>query len=112
MQTHDLLPVKGNTPLEYDLKDDLKCFMQNDPTFYRKDYFPVMNKFKKYIKLGKIVHPRAFESLVTRAYEQYKQKFPVEGLESTLSKEMCEDLCESLHEEETNYIKDGKYDEN
>jgi hypothetical protein len=111
MQIHELLPAEGNKQLGYDLKDDLMCFMHNDPTFYRKEYFPVIHKFKEYVEAGKMVNPRAFESLITRAYEQYQQKFPVEGLQPKLTKEMCEDLCKAMHEEETKHIEDGKYDE-
>jgi hypothetical protein len=111
MQIHELLPEEGNNQLGYDLKDDLMCFMHNDPDFYRKEYFPVMHKFKKYVESGKNVSPRAFESLVNRAYEGYQQRFPVEGLEPKLSKEMCEDICKTLHETETKHVELGHYDE-
>lgn len=97
--------------LGYDLKDDLICFMRNDPQFYRKDYFPVINKFVEYIKDGKNVQSRAFESLVVKAYEQYQKKFPVEGLEPSLKKEMCEEICNEIHTSECEFIKQGLYDE-
>jgi len=96
--------------LGYDLKDDLICFMQNDPTFYRKEYYPVIHKFKEYTKSGKTVAPRAFEGLVKHAYECYQNKFPVEGLDPTLEADMCEDVCKEIHRIEEENIKKGLYD--
>jgi hypothetical protein len=96
--------------LGYDLKEDLICFMRNDPDFYRKEYFPVMHKFKNYVQAGKRINPMAFEGLVNKAYECYQNMFPVEGLESKLSNEMCEDLCKELHKSETDYVNAGHYD--
>ena len=50
MEINDLLPADSEKKqLGYDLKDDLVCFMQNDPQFYRKEYFPIMHKFKEYV---------------------------------------------------------------
>jgi hypothetical protein len=113
MEINDLLPADSDKKqLGYDLKDDLVCFMQNDPQFYRKEYFPVMHKFKEYVESGKSVHPRAFEGLVKKAYESYQSTFKVEGLESTLEKDMCEGICNTLHEQETKNVEDGRYDEN
>jgi hypothetical protein len=103
-------PEPGKKELGYDLKDDLTFFMNNDPDFYRKDYFPTMLKFKKYCKNGKNVQARAFESLVNRAYEVYQNKFQVEGLEDKLDKDMCEAICSHIHETETKNIEEGHYD--
>lgn len=97
--------------LGYDLKDDLICFMQNDPTFYRKEYFPVVYKLSEYTKAGKSVAPHVFEKLVNKAYESYKEKFPVEGLETSLEKDMCEQICNEIHRFETDNIKQGRYDD-
>lgn len=97
--------------LGYDLCDDMMCFMNNESTFYRKDYFPVMHKLKEYIKAGKEVHPRAFEGLVKKAFETYKNKFPVEGLDQALDKEMLEKICNEIHRSEIQNIKDGHYDD-
>ncbi len=96
--------------LGYDLKDDLIFYMQNDPAFYRKAYVPTMLKFDKYCKEGKQVSPRGFEKMVKYAYECYQNKFPVEGLEKDLAVEMCKEICETLHEQETKNCENGFYD--
>jgi hypothetical protein len=96
--------------LGYDLKDDVIFFMNNDPEFYRKRYFPTMLRFDKYCKEGKSINPRAFKSLVDEAYAIYQNKFPVEGLEHKLKQEMCEEICEAIHEQEVKNSKNGVYD--
>jgi len=96
--------------LGYDLKDDLTFFMNNDPEFYRKSYFPTMLKFKKYCKEGKKIQPKAFRKLVNDAYDIYKSKFQVEGLMDELEEETCESICEYILEIETKNVEEGQYD--
>jgi hypothetical protein len=97
--------------LGFDLKDDLAFFMNNDPDFYRKKYFPTMLRFKKYCDQGKTVRPVAFSKLVTDAYDIYKEKFPVEGLAETLDKEVCEEVCKIIHQQETKNIEENFYED-
>ena len=97
--------------LAFDLMDDLAFFMNNDPEFYRKRYFPTMLKLNKFCKEGKRVSSKAFEKLVNDAYEVYRGKFAVEGLEKTLDNEIREKLCRYIHEQETKNCKDGVYDD-
>jgi hypothetical protein len=102
---------KKKESLGYDLMDDLMFFMNNDPQFYRKRYYPTMLKFDRYCKDGKQVSPRAFEGLVREAYESYRNKFQqVEGLEPKLDGEICEKLCRQIHEQETKNCDEGMYD--
>lgn len=98
-------------PLGYDLMDDLMFFMNNEPEFYRKRYFPTMLKFDKFCKKGRSISPRGFEPLVKEAYEIYRNKFSqVEGLENKLSEEICEKLCLHIHEQETKNCEEGMYE--
>jgi hypothetical protein len=96
--------------LGYDLKDDVIFFMNNDPEFYRKRYFPAMLKFDQYCKEGKQVSHRGFEKLVKEAYAIYQNKFPVEGLEQSLKDDMCEEICKEIHIREVKNCEDGVYD--
>lgn len=113
MNIDELLPnrnEKNKKELGYDLMDDLMFFMNNDPDFYRKRYYPSMLKFEQFCKAGKTVSPRGFESLVKEAYGLYRDKFPVEGLEPSLDSEVCEKLCRQIHEQETKNCEEGMYD--
>jgi hypothetical protein len=103
--------IEKKDTLGYDLKDDLSIFMNNDPTFYRKRYFPTMLKFKKYCDEGKSIRPVAFKKLVTDAYEMYKAKFPVEGLQDKLDEEICMEICKGILEQETKNVKEGVYED-
>jgi len=110
MHINELFSQDHQKPeLDYDLKDDLMVFMNNDPMFYRKRYFPTMIKFNQYHAEGRRVHPRAFAKLVQEAYDLYKNKFQVEGLMSSLPEDMCEDICKAIHEQETQNCKDRVY---
>jgi hypothetical protein len=114
MNTDKLLPsntTDNKNDLGYDLMDDLVFFMNNDPEFYRKRYYPTMLKFNKFCKSHRRVAPRGFMNLVSEAYEVYRNKFQVEGLNAKLDKEMCEKICKHIHEQETKNCKEGMYDE-
>lgn len=106
-----ILDNKNKKELGYDLMDDLAFFMNNDPLFYRKRYYPTMLKFNNYCKKGKQVSPRGFEKLVKEAYEIYRNKFQVEGLEKELDKEICEKICQHIHEQESKNCKEGLYND-
>jgi hypothetical protein len=95
--------------LDFNLTDDLIFYMNNEPSFYRKEYFPAMLKFKKYCEEGKQIHPRAFKKLVSKAFEQYQNKFQVEGLKDSLSEEMCQEVCAAVHRLESENVKEGHY---
>jgi hypothetical protein len=95
---------------DFDLKDDLIFFMNSEPEFYRKSYYPTMCTFKEYHDKGKKINPLAFKKLVEKAYLEYSKEFPVEGLEKNISKEMCEEICTELHKIELENIKSGQYD--
>lgn len=113
MNIDELLTNKNTNKqkeLGYDLMDDLMFFMNNDPDFYRKRYYPSMIKFDRYCKEHKRVSPTGFEKLVQEAYDIYKEKFPVEGLGKDLDKEICEKLCQQIHEQETKNCEEGMYD--
>ncbi len=45
---------------EFDLNDDLIFFMRNDPQFYRGEYHPFLQKFKRHCEAGRGVRPAAF----------------------------------------------------
>lgn len=111
MNVNELFGSEDNKKkdLGYDLKDDVIFFMNNDPEFYRKRYFPAMLKFDQYCKEGKNVSPKGFERLVKEAYAVYQNKFPVEGLETTLKDNMCEEICEEIHKRESKNCQDGAY---
>lgn len=100
-----------DTPLSFDIVDDLHVFMRNDPMFYRKQYYPTMcnisNKFKdtKSSKLDKILLP-----MINRAADIYCKRFDL----ASDSKEIAtiddrKKLIQKIIDEETPRIKQGDY---
>lgn len=92
--------------IDFDLHDDLMFFMNNDPEFYRQDYYPFLNKFKHHCNAGRTVTPKAFVKLVNRAYESYRQKFPLPELSETLEEDDLKEICEKLQTQENKNYED------
>ena len=88
---------------DFDLHDDLIFFMRNDPQFYRKELHPFQQKFTRHCDAGRGVSSKAFEPIVKRAFDRYKDMFPVEGLEDKLTERDIQEICEKLQGEETNH---------
>lgn len=94
--------------VDFDLHDDLSFFMNNDPEFYRQEYFPFLDKFNKHCDAGRAVHPKAFAPMVIKAYKVYKNKFPSEGLSDALSEEDIHDICEKLQSAQLKHYHEEK----
>ena len=58
---------------------------------------------------GRKLGPKAFKKLVNHAYECYSKKFPIRELPDLLEEELCEKICNTLHQEEVKYIKEKVY---
>jgi len=101
-------PPHVKEEIDYDLHDDLIYFMNADPEFYRKNYFPVQSRFQNYCDAGKDVNPLAFKKIIVKAYESYKQKFPLPQLEESLDDEQLREICEKLHNQELESFKSAQ----
>lgn len=102
----------GSQPLkpevDFDLHDDLMFFMNNDPEFYRQDYFPFLDKFTHHCNAGRVVSPKAFSPMVIKAYKLYKNKFPIKELEEDLSDADVKDICEKLQSQQLQHYHNEK----
>lgn len=86
--------------VDFDLHDDLIYFMNADKDFYRQNYYPIQTKFHKHCGSGRSVDPMAFRNVIVKAYESYRQKFPLPQLDKQLSEEQVREICEKLHGQE------------
>jgi hypothetical protein len=93
---------------DFDLNDDLIFFMRNDPQFYRTEYHPFLQKFNRHCDAGRAVSTKAFAPIVLKAFDHYRNTFPVEGLEEKLSNRDLEEVCDKLQGEETNFYHEEK----
>lgn len=107
MKIFELYTQKMNRE-EFDLNDDLIFFINNDPEFYRKDYYPFIRKFKNHCARDKEVSPSAFVPIVKKAFGHYQNTFPVQGLESKLAADDLQQICEKLHGQEMEHYHNEK----
>ena len=96
---------------EYDIKEDLIFFMNNDPIFYRKMYYPSLLKFRDAYKKDNNFDCEEFAPMVSQAYKMYQKKFPVQNLKSSLDKTMLDEICSKVYEQELENIKMGHYND-
>lgn len=96
---------------EVDLVDDLKFFMENDPTFYRKVLFPMILKVKKHIKAGQRCKDTVFKNCVDQAASIYCQKFNIQDNEKSVFTDIDRDkLARQIFGQEVERINQGVYD--
>lgn len=95
-----------------DLLDDLQVFMNNDPAFYRKVYYPVLSKFKKQIKSNGTCSEDIFRPCVDRAAQLYCQQFKISGNEKSVFTDVDRDeLARKIFGQELKNIEEGIYDD-
>lgn len=72
---HDMdIPQEILPKPDYDVPSDLLIFMRNDPMFYRKNFFPAIDKYKENTK-----DTTPLENMVKRGLGEYCNKFKIEN---------------------------------
>jgi hypothetical protein len=89
---------------DFDLIEDLLFFINNDPDFYRAEYFPVATSFVGTIKSDNTAKPSHFKNVIEKAYQSYKDKFQLDSLPKVLTPDQVEELCAKLHSQEVNHF--------
>jgi len=99
------------TEQKFDLVDDTSFFMKNDPTFYRKQYFPVMTKIADRHRAGKTIDPRKeLAPMIEKGCSAYCTKFNMaRNPEELYSQEQRDAIIDKLFAEEMEEIKKGEY---
>jgi hypothetical protein len=110
MKINEFVDPKNFHAEEYDLHDDLKFFMNNDPDFYRKHYYPTILKMKICHGRGDEFTSNKFMPIVKEAFKLYKTKFPVKNLNASIKEEDLNEICTKIHDEELKNIESGQYD--
>jgi len=98
--------------LKFDIVDDLHIFMRNDPTFYRKNYYPAMcslgdcyesSDIKK--TASKLIFP-----LIDEAAKSYCKKFDISrNPMDFFTLEDKKNLAKKIYSEEMPAIRKGDY---
>lgn len=98
--------------LPFNVVEDVAIFMRNDPSFYRKYYYPSILALKDRMSQKQKVNPhKLFFGLVKRATHGYCKKFNVgKRPEELLDDQETKDLIEKIYEDELKNIRDGAYE--
>ena len=59
---------------DFDVPADLLVFMRNDPMFYRKNFFPAVEEYRKNKK-----NTKPLENMINRGFDQYCTKFNIQN---------------------------------
>ena len=59
---------------DFDVPADLLVFMRNDPMFYRKNFFPAVEEYKKNKK-----NTKPLENMINQGFDQYCTKFNIQN---------------------------------
>lgn len=95
---------------DVDLLDDLHFFMNNDPTFYRKVFYPALSTLKKHIKTGTRCNNNLFRPCIDQAVNIYCKKFNIPGSETSVFTNVDRDtLAKKIFAQEVQRIKQGDY---
>jgi hypothetical protein len=99
-------------PKEIDFLDDLEFFMNNDPIFYRRVFYPLLMKFKRIVKSGKTCKDTAFRPCVDRAVDFYCKKFNITDSPDSLFTNVDRDaVARKIFGQERDRIQRGEYDD-
>ena len=91
---------------DYDVPSDLLIFMRNDPTFYRKNFFPAIDKYKEDTK-----DTSPIENMIKRGLGSYCQKFQIETPQDELMGEGdIQDLVRQIIADEMEELSEGWMD--
>ena len=97
--------------LPFNVAEDLMVFMQNDPMFYRKQYFPCMSSMSdSSLKGREFDFKECARPMIQSAMESYCKKFKVSSNpQSIFTKEDEDAILEKMYEDEMPKIESGEY---
>lgn len=93
---------------DIDWIDDLKFFIDNNNELLSKQFFPAVEKHKKYRD-----HPSAYKIYIRpleACKEEYCKMFDVKNANEVLPREKIIELAKSICQEQTKFIENGDYD--
>ena len=91
---------------DYDVPSDLLIFMRNDPIFYRKNFFPAIDKYKENTK-----DTSPIENMIKAGLGQYCDKFKIENpKEDMMGEGDIQELVRTIIADEMEELDEGIID--
>jgi len=95
---------------KFDLVDDAIFYMRNDPSFYRKQYFPTMAKMADIESAGKKVDKSSIEPMISRGITSYCKKYNLgRHPDDVFTQDHRMNILDRIMQEEYDNIKKGMY---
>lgn len=95
---------------DIDFLSDLHFFMINDPSFYRKVYFPCVTYLRDKMKDNDIPSEALFRKCVNTAIDHYCKKFNIPNQKSVFTDVDRDSLARKIFSQEKENIVNGQYD--
>ena len=97
----------------FDLIDDICIFMRNDPMFYRKSYFPMINNMMEMFAKGQKINPsKTLFPVVDNAMNAYVKCYNLAKSPNDLfTKDDRMNIAKRIYSEEMNAIRQVTYNE-
>jgi len=101
----------ANDQLGYDVVEDAKIFMRNDPMFYRKHYFPAMTQCQDAHRTGKKVNmANIIKPMIEKGCNAYVKQYNIgKHPEEVFRPEERQSLYDMIYTEEMPRIEAGEY---
>lgn len=97
--------------LSFDIAEDTIIFMRNDPTFYRKTYFPAITRLADTHRQGKNIDPNILlMPMVEKGCNEYVKKYNIGmGPEEAYNNNDRTNILQRIYSEELEQIRNGEY---
>jgi len=90
--------------IDFDIVDDLLQFINNDTTFYKEVFYPIVQKIENHHKYNLPINKALLVPVVKRAYDVYKDVYDLDQLPEKLSPEDLSDICNQLYQQESDKL--------
>jgi hypothetical protein len=101
----------GENKLNFDVVDDVCVYMRNDPTFYRKSFFPTMSRIADMHRAGKEINAQeCMSGMIESGLNSYCKKYKVASIpDEVFTQDDRDRIIDKLFSEEMEQIKQGEY---
>jgi hypothetical protein len=99
----------GSRELAFDVAEDLRFFMANNDSVYRKHVYPSIANCVDRLESSRATSPTLFKLAVEESYKEYIREFPLRDLPDDIDEAVCNETCNQMHEEICKEYQEGKY---
>tara|TARA_B100000424_G_scaffold179831_1_gene139064 strand:- start:1311 stop:1646 length:336 start_codon:yes stop_codon:yes gene_type:complete len=105
------LKIPSFQKIDFDLVEDAIIYMQNDPLFYRKEYYPVVSRLADAYRDGKSIDSGKYlKQLITNGVNSYCKKYKLANMPDDIFNESDKQkILDKIFSNEIENIRNGDY---